>query len=304
MSLLDEAHRLARAGRRAEAVALVERGAADGDPEAAFALANWRLYGLFVPRDHQAGLALLRAAASAGHGEAARQLAGLVEPDEARAVLAAAEDDEARWQLALIDAMDGSERPSETLSEDPPVRLVPGLFSAEECAWLIGRATPLLRASTVVDAATGRPRPDPVRTSEGMNFGSGEMDVVVAALIRRMHRAAGTAPECGEPLHILRYAPGQEYRPHLDALPGVANQRAWTALVYLNDGYEGGETLFPELGLSVRAQAGDALIFRNVDFAGRGDPRTRHAGAPVTDGVKWLASRWIRERPFDPFAPA
>ncbi len=302
--MLEEAQRLARAGRRDEAVALVRRSAAEGDLEAAFALANWHLYGLYVPRDVGAALALLRAAAASGHGDSARLLAGLAEPAEARAALAAVGDPESARQLALIDAMDEGERPCEILSEDPPVRLVRGLFSAEECAWLGSRAAPLLRPSTIVDAASGRPRPDPVRTSDGMNFGPGQMDAVVAALTRGIHRAVGIAPSCGEPLHVLRYMPGQEFRPHLDALPGVSNQRAWTALVYLNDGYEGGETIFPELGLSVRARAGDALIFRNVDCDGRADPRTRHAGAPVTRGAKWLASRWIRERPFDPFAPA
>jgi hypothetical protein len=25
--------------------------------------------------------------------------------------------------------------------------------------------------------------------------------------------------------------------------------------------------------------------------------RTAHAGLPVTDGVKWLFSQWIRDRP-------
>jgi prolyl 4-hydroxylase len=301
--MLDEAQRLTRAGRRDEAVALVRRSAAEGDSEAAFALANWHLYGLYVPRDRGSALALLRAAAAAGHGDSARLLAGLAEPAEARSVLAASGDPESARQLALIEAMDEAERPSEILCEDPPVRLVRGLLSAEECAWLGGRAAPLLRPSTIVDAATGRPRPDPVRTSDGMNFGPAQMDAVVAALIRRLHAAVGIAPQCGEPLHVLRYMPGQEFRPHLDALSGVANQRAWTALVYLNDGYEGGETILPELGLSVRARAGDGLIFRNVDSEGRADPRTRHAGAPVRRGAKWLASRWIRERPFDPFMP-
>ena len=312
MNVLDEANRLARSGRQKEAVALVQGAADAGDPEALSAVANWRLYGLNGPRDAAAAHVLLARAAAAGFGEAARLRAYLVasgtgcaaDPGEARALLGeiAAADPLAEWQLALVEAM--GERPFEpdVLSVDPDVRLVRGLFSAAERAYLITLATPALRPSVIVDAATGRPKPDPVRTSEGMNFGPAQEDLVVNALNRRIAAATGTAYECGEPLHILRYSPGQEYKPHHDALPGVANQRSWTALVYLNGGYSGGETSFPELGLSARGEPGDCLIFRNADADGRGDPRMQHAGAPVTGGVKWLATRWIRERPFDPLA--
>nr|MDP8994880.1 2OG-Fe(II) oxygenase [Pseudomonadota bacterium] len=206
-------------------------------------------------------------------------------------------------QLRLLDAMRPGGTRSETLAEDPPIRLVRGLFSHDECRYLSELAGPALRPSIVVDPATGRGRPDPVRTSHGMNFGPAQEDLVVQALNRRIAEASGTDPACGEPLHVLRYAPGQEYRPHLDALPAAANQRAWTLLVWLNEGYEGGATRFEALGIEAKGGAGDALVFRNVTEDGRGDPRTRHAGLPVTGGVKWLASRWIRERPFDPFAP-
>ena len=309
MSVLDEAGRRAQAGRRADAVALVERAAEAGDGEALFALANWRLYGIFVPRDPAAAHPLLARAAAAGQGEAALLRLNLLasgtgceaDPQTAAAQLRALDHPAAKRQTVLLDAMNEAERAPEILSEDPPVHLVRGLFSPAECEYLIALAAPALRPSVIVDAATGRPKPDPVRTSDGMNFGPAQEDVVVNALNRRLAAATGTAYACGEPLHVLRYSPGQEYKPHLDALPGVDNQRVVTALVYLNGGYQGGETIFPELGLSAKGGPGDCLIFRNVLPDGRGDGRTRHAGGPVTGGVKWLATRWIRERPFDPF---
>ncbi|HEX8644314.1 MAG TPA: 2OG-Fe(II) oxygenase [Allosphingosinicella sp.] len=306
MSVLDEAQRLARTGKRAEAVALVEHEAEAGDAEALFALANWRLYGLFGPRDAAAAHPLLARAAEAGHAEAARLRAGLIangtgcaaDPQAALDQLRAIADP----QVELVDAMEERERVAEILREDPSIRLVRALFTAEECAYLMALAAPALRPSVIVDPDSGLPKPDPVRTSDGMNFGPAQEDLVVNALNRRIAAATGTEYACGEPLHILRYVPGQEYKPHLDALPGVDNQRICTALVYLNGGYDGGDTVFPEIGLAVKGQPGDCLIFRNVRSDGRGDPRTRHAGTAVTAGVKWLATRWIRERPFDPFA--
>ena len=308
MNVLGEARRLASAGRQGEAIALVQREAEAGDGEALFALANWRLYGMFVPRDPAAVHPLLERAAERGHSEAAGMRIHLLgngtgiaaDPDRALELLRSL--DPADPQIALLSAMKEPSPQVETLSKDPPVRLLRGLLTDGECSYLMRIAGPALRPSVIIDDVTGRPKPDPVRTSDGMNFGPAQEDLVVAALNRRIAAVTDTAYEAGEPLHILRYSGGQEYKPHLDALPGAANQRAWTALVYLNGGYSGGETAFPELGLTVRGEPGDALVFRNVDQAGRGDPRTRHAGTPVTAGVKWLATRWIRQRAFDPFA--
>jgi prolyl 4-hydroxylase len=83
----------------------------------------------------------------------------------------------------------------------------------------------------------------------------------------------------------------------MDTIDGAPNQRFWTALIYLNDGYKGGETDFPRLDIRVEGAMGDALIFCSLDKAGRPDPLTEHAGLPVTSGTKWLATRWIRTSP-------
>jgi hypothetical protein len=106
---------------------------------------------------------------------------------------------------------------------------------------------------------------------------------------------------------ILNYAVGQRFQPHTDYfnpdIPSTAaemranGQRVATALVYLNEeGLEGGETAFPRLGFNYRGRKGDALVFFNVDAAGKPDPRTLHAGLPPTRGEKWLLSQWIRNR--------
>ena len=83
--------------------------------------------------------------------------------------------------------------------------------------------------------------------------------LVVAAtddrsLNRRIAAASGTRVEQGEPLQVLRYRPGQQYRNHYDAIAGMDNQRALTMLVYLNDAYQGGETRFVRTGLAVRGR--------------------------------------------------
>jgi prolyl 4-hydroxylase len=316
MGIMDRAGELARTGRRGEALAIVEEAADQGDGEALLALANWRLFGIYGERDLSRAHELFSRSAEAGNIEAARTKAMLIangtgctsDPSRGQALLEPLRDKDssAALQLSFLATMLPIESVPqlavELLSTDPHVRLVRGLLLRSECDYVRTLATPALEPSYVIEPRTGRRAPHPFRTSMGMNFGPTQEDLVIHAINRRIAAATGTDVTCGELLHVLRYTPGQEYKPHMDALPGAGSQRVWTALVYLNDGYSGGETEFTELGISVRGEAGDALIFRNVGEDGRGDPRTRHAGRPVTSGEKWLATRWIRDAPCDPWA--
>jgi prolyl 4-hydroxylase len=90
-----------------------------------------------------------------------------------------------------------------------------------------------------------------------------------------------------------------KYKPHHDGT-GADNVsvRTLTALIWLNDQFEGGETDFPKINVRVRGAVGDMLVFKNVRENGEFDERMIHAGLPVTQGVKWMASRWIRSEPY------
>lgn len=268
-----------------------------------------------MPRDAAGAYGLFRKAAGKGHVGAAKARAYLTasgtgcraDPVEGRRLLGklAGRDAEADAQLELLKRVSPPPRPPRIeLSASPQILRISGLLAPEECRWIAERAGPSIQPSFVVDPASGRRVPHPIRTSHGTNFGPLDEDLVLNRINRRVAAATGTRYDAGEPLHVLRYTPGQEYRPHLDALPGAANQRIWTALLYLNADYRGGETAFPDLDLAVAGAPGDALLFRSLDDSGETDPRTRHAGMPVTAGVKWLATRWIRLGRFDPLAEA
>jgi predicted 2-oxoglutarate/Fe(II)-dependent dioxygenase YbiX len=141
------------------------------------------------------------------------------------------------------------------------------------------------------------------------------MDVVLEVLRARIAVATHLPVPIFEPLQVLHYAVGQQFYPHNDFLdPDVSEfaellrqfgQRIATVLIYLNDDYEGGETVFPKLGIRFRGRRGDALFFTNVDRAGRPDRLTTHAGTPPSSGEKWIISQWIRDQaPISPFAGA
>lgn len=210
-----------------------------------------------------------------------------------------------RRELAIVEAMaPGPPAPGEMLSEAPHLTLFRALFTHEECRYLSEAAAPMLAPSVVVDPVTGRQRPDPVRVSDSAGFTLPLENPAVHALNLRIAAASGTDVAQGEPLQVLRYRSGGEYKPHFDALPGLANQRILTMIVWLNEAFEGGETRFMTTGARLKGRTGDALLFRNALADGRRDPASGHAGLPVTSGEKLIASRWIRARPFLPLADA
>lgn len=307
MSRLEDAKRLFQAGDPGGAVALIAAAAEDGDSEAGLAIAHWRLFGLYGPRSLSEADHYLQCAARTS--AEARRLhlylrangtLGTLSHEEAVKALRAlgADDPVAQQQLRLLDAAGEENWRTEPVSEAPSVRMIRNLFSPDECAYLQHMSAPRLRPSTILDPTTGARRPDPVRTSVGTALSPVDEDLVVGMLNRRIAAASGTDRMQGEPLHILRYSGAQEYRPHHDAVAGLENQRSHTLIVYLNADYEGGETAFPKLGLHLRGRQGDALLFANLSADGRPDPQMRHAGLPATRGEKWIATRWIRARPY------
>ncbi|SFS01123.1 2OG-Fe(II) oxygenase [Sphingomonas jatrophae] len=318
-TLIEQADRLVAAGRVGDAAALLHAAGDSGDVDALFRLAAWQLIGDPLPRNVPAAYALLSRARMIGHVDAAlMEIAltanGSAGPDDWTRALslltgAAGADPVAAEQLRLVRAMrlttDGkpvTQPAPRPVSEQPHVRHFPALLTADECVHLARTADPLFEPASVLDPASGRRVRHPVRNADEAAIGPAREDLVVRAINLRIAAASGTDVAAGEPLTILRYGPGQQYRPHHDAIAGVANQRAWTMLVWLNDGYAGGETRFSPSGLTVKGRRGDGLLFRNLLPDGRPDPAAQHAGLPVTAGHKWMATRWIRQAPLDLWA--
>jgi prolyl 4-hydroxylase len=312
-NVTDQAQKLLQRGDVQGAATLLKRAEQAGNALAARELASWLLEGRILRRNLADARVYFERAAALGDNRSAEIVRAFIAggvggpADWPRAIAllrdAAARNADARAQLDLIERMsvgpDGDPAgpfQSEALSESPDIRLFPHFFSKEECAFLVESARPALRPSFVIDPDSGREIPNPIRTSRGVGFPFVDENPAIHALNRRIAAASATDVRAGEPIQVLSYAPGQQYREHSDALANVvpAQQRVLTFLVYLDDGYEGGETVFPALGISVRGRTGDGLLFRNAADDGTPDPRALHAGLPVTRGVKHVASRWIR----------
>ena len=187
----------------------------------------------------------------------------------------------------------------------PVVAVLDDLLSVQECDELIRLSTIKLQRSTIVDPHSGEQRVIDARSSFGTYFALNE-NPFIAQLDRRIADVMHCPIENGEGLQILNYRVGGEYKTHFDYFapgdPGSAHhvarggQRVSTLVIYLNDVEESGETIFPQIGLSVVPKKGSAVYFEYCNTAGQVDALTLHGGTPVVAGEKWIATKWMRER--------
>jgi prolyl 4-hydroxylase len=187
----------------------------------------------------------------------------------------------------------------------PRVIVFGGLLSDDECDGLVALARERLVRSETVDTATGGSEVNQARTSEGMFFDRGQH-----ALCSRIEQRIATLLNWplvnGEGLQVLHYGPGAQYEPHHDyfdpAQPGSVpllqrgGQRVASLVMYLNTPLKGGATTFPDVGVDVAPIKGNAVFF-SYDRP-HAMTRTLHGGAPVIEGEKWVATKWLREREF------
>lgn len=312
---------LAVSGDVSKALAILTRAIADGDATAAIMLGEWRLSGHLVRRDLAAVRDLFGKAADLGAAEAESVYLALLANGAGgqrphwqmalkRLGRLAETDPVFRRQADLIAAMkitqsgDPLTQASRScISEKPHITVFPGFMTAEECRYVTDRAMPFLQPAVVIEPTTGRAIRDPIRLTDVAAFPFVDEDPALHAINRRIMAATATRYEQGEPIQVLSYQPGQEYKLHSDCLPPGQNQRIQTFLVVLDDRFSGGETSFPRIGLKWRGKTGDAIQFINVTANGEPEPLSWHAGLPITGGRKMLLSKWIREKPLDLSGP-
>jgi len=251
------------------------------------------------PQSWTAALDRLAQAAAAGSASAQAQLR-----------LLAPEPDHQDWRAlaAAVDLQPWLQRsPVGWVCRDPRIMEAKGFLPAEVCAWLIERARGRLSRALLYGNEQGGARQGDDRSNSAAGFLLRDLDVVTLLVRAKIAATVGVPVSALEPIQVLHYAPGQEFQPHYDFLePDLAahaeeiarsGQRMATFLTYLNAGFDGGETAFPAAQLRYKGQAGDGVLFANLDPAGRPDRRTLHAGLPPTSGEKWILSQWIRQPP-------
>ncbi len=280
----------------------------EGDAEAHGLMAVLLGMGVGVRQNWDRALDQLLAGAIAGSAEARGQLVALAEPSASAGVDTGEADPEAwrRVRSAVDPAAWTAPLARRVLNASPRIVAIERFLAAPACDWIIARAQSRL-APAKVYGDDARAREDVTgRTNSAFEFGFLDLDVVVLMVRARIAAAIGVPTAALEPPQALHYATGQRFARHHDWLdPDLAphaadiarrGQRAVTFLIYLNEGFAGGETDFPHLGVRRKGERGEALYFGNLDAAGGPDRRTLHEGLAPTSGEKWLFSQWIRNR--------
>jgi prolyl 4-hydroxylase len=198
------------------------------------------------------------------------------------------------------------------LSAQPGIQKVPSskltllirrhFIDPETCAALIAHIDAHRRPSTISDHNGD----NAFRTSETCDLPLS--DPLVARVDAMIADFTGLDPAHGEPMQGQRYAVGQEFKAHTDYFEpqgvdyerycGVAGNRTWTAMVYLNEPEAGGATRFKAIDKTIQPETGKLVCWNNRRPDGSLNPATLHHGMKVRAGTKYIVTKWYRERPW------
>lgn len=181
-----------------------------------------------------------------------------------------------------------------------PINLIDNFITGEQCDELVKLAKDRFVTSTVYATNTGTIDIS-ARSSSCAYFKRGENDLI-KSIENKVASNLNIDLNQIEPLQIVKYEKGQEYKYHYDYFGNETdqkqNQRVYTFLVYLNDLEEvdGGSTHFPKYKIRTYPYKGRAVGWNNLDSDGKENSLTLHAGEPIlTDKVKYVLTIWTRK---------
>jgi predicted 2-oxoglutarate/Fe(II)-dependent dioxygenase YbiX len=131
---------------------------------------------------------------------------------------------------------------------------------------------PEARAALIVDRA---------QTAELHADFEEKVRIAIRPLIRNLWGV--DLPDCNG-TQLVRYITGGYFVPHQDSDEAEFASRYFTVLCYLNNDFEGGNTIFPSLKCNMRSYPGKAMIFPSQYL---------HAAEPVTRGEKFIFVTWM-----------
>jgi hypothetical protein len=193
-----------------------------------------------------------------------------------------------------------------------PVRVATSIIPSSPPAFF-----PTSCARTSASASTNRPSASGFKTSTVYSTNQGSVDMSARSsscsyfkrgendLIKSIESQVASLLSIDlkqiEPLQIVRYEKGQQYKYHYDYFGKETdqkkNQRLHSILVYLNDldEVDGGSTHFPLLKIRTYPYKGRAVLWNNLSADGTENNLTLHAGEPVlNDKIKYVLTIWTR----------
>ncbi len=160
---------------------------------------------------------------------------------------------------------------------------IPSFLSEEECDLLIGLSESIGYKEADVQTKTGRQLLCMIRNNERADYQSKEYAELYWQKLSRIKlptyegkSAIGLSPY----FRFYKYLSGQRFNMHKDGRQNIdGNETLFTFLIYLNEGFLGGETLFRQGNLKISPKKGSAILFEHILW---------HQGIKVESGVKYV----------------
>lgn len=132
-------------------------------------------------------------------------------------------------------------------------------------------------------------------------------DEVIMKFAKITEKITGLPMYHQEDMQVGKYDVGGQFKTHYDQcnenVPGCIKNNNITGgikstiFVYLNDDYEGGETEFPLIHLTIKPERGKGLFFIDLDKDGKIEKYSFHGGLPVKSNKKYICTKWTHLRP-------
>lgn len=96
-----------------------------------------------------------------------------------------------------------------------------------------------------------------------------------------------------EPVQIVRYEEGQGFSEHYDTdKDSISSTRVATFMIYLNEGFIGGETEFTQIKKLITPEIGMGVFWWNTS-GGELIQESKHKGRYIISGTKWIINTWV-----------
>lgn len=131
-------------------------------------------------------------------------------------------------------------------------------------------------------------------------------DPIAKKIITKVCAIDGYNIEQREDIQVVKYEPNGYYKEHHDSCCddneicrkfNKDGNRVLTMVIYLNNGFEGGATKFPNIDKEYKPEKYSGILFYPMNKNGdKCHDNSLHGGMPVISGEKYIANVWIREK--------
>ena len=180
----------------------------------------------------------------------------------------------------------------EVLSKEPIIVLSDEFLDKEDCERILNLSIQLEKSTTAMNRIKDY-RKSLVTLVD-------EEDDVIKKVKKKIAKSFGLDGNGMEKLQLQKYPEGGYYKEHFDAKSEdhfqkdeSFSQRKYSIIIYLNDDFIGGETVFPKKNIFVKPLRGRLLLFSNMlNETNYVHPFSSHLSKKIVKGEKWILSTW------------